>query len=64
MQITFLIFPLGKEEVIAHLNEENLNLFTLLKNIEKNIFDVEQVLELTDKKNKKLKGMIYFNSRL
>ena len=42
--------------MIGQLNQDNTSLYTLLKNIEQNLFDVKQVLQLKDRENKKLKG--------
>ena len=42
--------------MIGKLNQENINMYTILKNIQQNLYDVEQVLQLKDKMNKKLKG--------
>ena len=42
--------------MIGKLNQENTNMYTILKNIQQNLYDVEQVLQLKDKMNKKLEG--------
>ena len=52
----FLRIVLGKEEVTGQLNQDNSNLYTLLKKIEKNIVNVEKVIQQTDKKNERLEG--------
>ena len=40
----------------GQLNQDNSNLYTLLKKIEKNIVNVEKVIQQTDKKNERLEG--------
>ena len=42
--------------MIGQLNQDNSNLYTLLKKIEKNIVNVEKVIQQTDKKNERLEG--------
>ena len=42
--------------MIEQLNQDNSKLYTLLKNIEKSVVNVEKVIQQTDKKNERLEG--------